>query len=465
MPTPRPIAALLIAALTLVSAACGGYSQRLAEVRMDVQTGNVEGAVDRVTELVLTGEAGENPEAFDLPLLLLERGALQQALQRHREAVADFTQADPMLETLDLSSDGVGNAATYLWSESKSLYRPPVYEKLMVNAMALSSYLALGEYGSARVEARRIGVLVDYFETTELGDHPMLGAAAYLAGLAMELGGERESALRFYIDAYARADAPGLAEAVARLGMRSTLRGNPQVVRARESLGLEADDDPPEGAAQEAVIIAWSGLAPRREPQRFPIGAVIAWYRVNTTYVMTDAQQASLNRAVAEDLLTWINFPVLVVTRNTVGRISVDVDGRTVDAPRVADLESFAIAQWEQDRPGIAFAAITRALTRIVAREGVQAIGRAADSGNGVGQAVGFLAGLAAQGAMQAADQPDTRTWTFMPAYLHVTRVPVSAGTHTLTVRGAGKGAWAGQQVTIDVPEGGAGVATVRFLR
>lgn len=452
----------LLAALALLLGGCGGYAQRMSEVRTAVAAGDVPGALGAVDGLVALAEEGRKPYRNDLPLLLLERGSLLQAAHDHARAVADFAHADQMLEVLDLSPDRVGAAAEYLWSGASSLYRPPIYEKLMVNVVALASHLAIGDYGSARVEARRIGVLVEYFETTDLATHPMVGAANAMAGLAMELGGEPQTALRYYLAAWTIGDAPGLPEAVVRLAHGSTLATNPEVLRARQALGLGPDDPPPPAPEQELVTIVFHGLAPFRVPEYLPIGAVIAWFRVDNSYAMTPEQEAALARGVAEDLLTWINFPRLAVWDNNLAAIDVYADGRAAPLEMLADVESFAIAEWERVRPGIAFAAVVRAVVRLLAREAVQAVGRAA---GGAGQTIGFIAGLATQGAMQAADTPDTRTWTLMPAYISIARMPVEAGDHVVTIEARGKGAADSVQIATTVRPGGTAVVTARFLR
>lgn len=429
---------LLIGLLGLLllssTGACGGYSQRLETARLSAQSGALDRALASVDELVARGRSGRSPQDKDLPLLLLERAAILQALGDHEGATADFAEADAMLEVLDLTPDRAGKAAEYLFSDARKLYRPPIYEKLTLNVMALSSYLAQGQIRSAVVEARRIGVLLEYFDDAGAGDHPMIGAAAYLAGIASERAGEGQSALRFYLRAWGLMDAPGLAEAVVRLGHASPVAPDSEVARARQTLGL-GPDEVPRAPAQEVITIAFSGMAPYRIAERLPVGVVFAWMRQNAAYSLGVDDQATYNRILAEGLLTWVNFPSLVVQHNARAQPWVSVDGRSSTGALVADFEAFALDQWERERPGVAFAAITRAITRVVAREAIQAIGNA---GNQTTRTIGFIASLAAQGAMQAADQPDTRTWSLMPAYLWVARTPVQPGSHTVEVRVGG---------------------------
>jgi len=454
--------ALVVAALFL---ACGGYTARLEAARVGVEVGDLDAALNAIDALVLRAEGGRRPHANDLPLLLLERAAIHQALGDHRSATDDLTAADPMLEVLDLSPDGIGTAATYLFSESKSLYRPPIYEKLMVNMMAIASFLAADNFSAARVEARRILVLTTYFEGTELANHPMLASAYAMAGLAMEMSGERATAARFYIQALEIQPDPTIAQGLLRTAPGTTMARHGAVGLARELLGLREGQElaVPE---REAIVIVFSGRAPFRVAERFPIGPLIALIRMDTAYALTGEQQARMNRAIAGDLLTWVNFPSLVVHPSRYGGFSVSAGGRTHVATPLAELSEFALAQWERDRPGIAFAAITRALVRIGAREAIQATGRATDQGGGVGRTVGFIASLATQGALQAADTPDTRTWTFMPGQLSIIRVPVDAGPQPLHIspRGAAGPGATTQRAVVDVPAGERRVVTVRFF-
>lgn len=453
--------AVLCAAL---ASGCTSYATRLFTVRESIAHGDLGVALDATEALIAQGEAGRQVVARDMPLLLLERAALYQATQQHDRAVADFTAADPMINVLSLTQNDAGEVGEYLWSDSADTYRAPIYEKLMINVAALGSFLALGDYSGAMVEARRILVYTDTYRGTDLESHPMIGAALMMAGLAMELGGERSEALRLYIDAWRVGPAPGLAESIVTLAPGTTLASNSAVLEARESLGLEPDDEAPPRAEQEVVTIVFSGLAPYREAEHFPIGAVVNMFR-DAGYSMSPEQQAAYARATAEDLLTWVNYPVLLVQANPLRHFRVSVDGRRAEIDPIADVESFALAQWQRDQPALALAAVTRAIVRVLAREAVQGISTAVGQGSDAARTVGFLIGLAAQGAMQAADRVDTRTWQMMPAFVSLARVEVEPGTHTVVVRGSGGDALEEQSLTLDVDEGERRVATFRFVR
>jgi hypothetical protein len=97
--------------------------------------------------------------------------------------------------------------------------------------------------------------------------------------------------------------------------------------------------------------------------------------------------------------------------------------------------------------------AITRMLTRVVAGEATR---RA--TGGGV---VGALLSLGTQATMTAADTPDTRSWSTLPARIAFGRVRVTAGQHeiTLTARGTQK------RQRVNVPKGGWAVINLTVLR
>ncbi|MBN1947040.1 MAG: hypothetical protein JW797_15300 [Bradymonadales bacterium] len=453
-----PISVLAAAVLLLV-ACSGGYAGRIAAFRDNLDRGDPQSALVSIDRLVAEAEttlAEQRDRDSDYPLFLLERGTLYQALGDHASAVRDFNQADQMLEILDLTPKGAENVGRYLWSDSSVLYRAPLYEKLMVNVLALSSYLALGDLAGAQVEARRLAVLNEYFENTELSEHPMLGAAAAMGGLAMELSGQPMAALRYYLDAYRINPTPALAEAVARMSPGTVLSDHAEVVAARHQLGLQAGQEVAPAPERELVAIVYTGLAPRRLAERYPVGMVVGWVDGSKTYQFSHHQRTTLERIEAEDLLTWINFPVLEVRPHLFGEVDLALAEQAQSAQLLVNVESFALAQWEQDRPGIAFAALTRAITRILAREVVQALGSDRTETD--------VAGLILQAAMQMADTPDTRSWVSLPSQIWMARMAVEPGPQTVMVNARGPGYMQSQALQVEIPEEGATVVVVRFF-
>ncbi len=429
---------------------CGrDYTSRLSDVFGLLEAGDPAAAVAALDELIDRGFAGKKPESRNVPLLMLERASIFQGSGDHAAAARDFNEADQMLELLDLTPQGMSGVAEYLWSGSAKNYRTPVYEKLMVNISSLASYLALGDVRSANVEARRIAVLLEYFESSGYEAHPMMATAGYLAGLAAELGGQHSNARRFYTDALAIAELPGLARSLEQLGQP---RENPEI-----------------------IAITFVGTGPRRKAEHLPVGLVLGW--LNDDFALTGEETELVGRFSAEELLTWVNFPVLEVPESGFQRSHLVIGEDIVTIPLVGDVAGLAIAQFEADRPAIAWGAITRALTRITIREGLQGVGRAVsnagddeeeedgdiDGGDVVG-GLFQLAGLFAQAAMQIADVPDTRGWSTIPASVNIVRQSTSAGPARVSLVADGPAGTVERVYDVNVPESGAVVLSARFL-
>lgn len=448
--TPSARTLLLSAALLaiILQSGCASYSRRMNRAMEHVYTAQYGSAFDEIDSLVRRAEAGKRPERFDLPLLLLERASLAQVVGDHEQAIADLRDADQMLELLDLTPDGFAATARYLFSDDLTLYRPPIYEKLLVNLMAAASYLHLEDYRAAGVEARRARVMVDFFRQGELADHPMIAAAYYLMGIAAELNGERTEALGFYEAAARRAELPGLQEAIRNLQ------------RPRRERRAQTDG--------EIIVILFAGLGPRRVPEHVPIGAAFAWIATAGWDPITSDDRRRYNEFVARGLLTWVNFPVLQQHHNLMRNYQLIMNNRRgpshqVRIPIIADIEGFAVQEWESQRGMIAAAAITRAITRIAAREAATAAGRAAGLDDRLFPGASLLAGLAIQGTMQLMDRPDTRNWTTLPATLRIARVRVPAGSYNLSVRPVSANTAASRAV--EVPAGGQRVLFVRAIQ
>jgi hypothetical protein len=81
-------------------------------------------------------------------------------------------------------------------------------------------------------------------------------------------------------------------------------------------------------------------------------------------------------------------------------------------------------------------AAITRAVTRVLAGKAIEA---AASTSKDKGvRGAGLLVSLIVQASMAAADVPDTRSWETLPARISVARIRVPAGQHDIEVSARG---------------------------
>ena len=101
-------------------------------------------------------------------------------------------------------------------------------------------------------------------------------------------------------------------------------------------------------------------------------------------------------------------------------------------------------------------------ITRAIAAEGARAAGRQSE---GAGALVGFLAAAVTEGALTAADKPDTRSWTMLPAQVYIARAAVTPGKHAVVVDVGGPGGRENRRYDVDVSSGGFVVLDITTLR
>lgn len=461
-------------------------------------------------------------------LAVLERAMILQALGMYKLSARDFQAADKELELLDIARDGVGQIGKYMFSDSATKYKAPPSEKLSLNAFNMINYLAMGDLSGARVEAKRFTVMRTYLEDYKPNAvHGAFGS--YLAGFVYEKLGEPEAAMRYYDEVLQQRPVQSLTPAIRRLagqvGYRSpTIRevlgevspvpmppsgtaAPPATQPAPQPPPSAAPAQPPSSEAQpggdvpvqrptatptetgpqvastskpvpanllasghlqapvapvfqgaggppsEILVVINVGRVPYKVPERMPIGLAVG---LAGTYITGDTR--ILERAAFK----FVNYPRLVPSGSLYEQASIQVDG--VDAPveLVSNLATEVEAEYQDLLPKIIGSAITRMITRALAAEGARAAGKQSQNAGGI---IGFLAAAATEGALAAADKPDTRSWTMMPAFVYVARVPVAAGQHRVDVKIWGAGGREKRQYKLDVKQGGYAVLDVTTLR
>jgi hypothetical protein len=139
------------------------------------------------------------------------------------------------------------------------------------------------------------------------------------------------------------------------------------------------------------------------------------------------------------------------------------LDGKPANIELVTDLTSEIVREYEELKPKIIGAALTRMIARAAAAEGARAAGRQAEGG--AGALVGFLAAAAVEGTLVALDKPDTRSWTTLPAQVYIARAEVLPGAHRVIVTVSGPRGSQTHTTDVKVPAGGFVVLDVTTLR
>src|SRR5690606_14996704 len=102
-------------------------------------------------------------------------------------------------------------------------------------------------------------------------------------------------------------------------------------------------------------------------------------------------------------------YPQLVDTPSTLGEAAVTVDGQPVAVDRLTDLGASIRTEYDEAKPKIIAAALTRMAARAGVAEGVRAAGKQESD------ALGDVLSILVETSLVALDRPDTRSWTMLP--------------------------------------------------
>jgi tetratricopeptide (TPR) repeat protein len=210
------------------------------------------------------------------------------------------------------------------------------------------------------------------------------------------------------------------------------------------------------GSSTEILVIAKTGRVPFKVPQRIPIGAAIG---LAGAYVTGDTTLLEYG------MFKVVVYPELVPARNLYADAELRIDGKVVPMDEASDLGAEIVAEYEEIKPKIIGAALSRMIVRAAAAEGARAGGNAAAKDSGAAGLVGFLAAAAIEGTMVALDKPDTRSWSTLPDKVHIGRAVVPAGAHTVEITVFGPGGKQRHTAELEVQEGGFAVVDVTTLR
>lgn len=414
---------LLLALLTSLTGCGPSYQKEVVELRTALDQRSISGALAAANQALGVDSSDQMPSVQDplVPLLLLERGALLHARGEYEKSARDLQMADPSLEVIDMEESTASDLAEFLFSDARANYETPPYEKVMLNTLNMLNYLAMGDLSGARVEARRLGVLEEYYGLE--AESRMMVLGAYLAGFTYEMSGRLGDASLWYKMA-AEQDMRLAQQALAALA-----EVRPSDDAAAQYAEKYPDASQPGENEGDILVVVESGRAPYYIAKRVPIGVALT---LASTH-MSPRNREQANRLAVEGLFKWVNYPELVAARRQSPRdATVRINGKLESSEFALDVERQAGAYYQRIEGRLAVAAITRLITRTIAAQGTEAAISRGESGS---QALaGFLVGKVVEGAMIAADMPDTRSWNSLPAYYTVTRARVPAGKHTVEV-------------------------------
>lgn len=453
--------------LLVVLAGCAGYQGDVGAVREALLAGDRAQALAAINDALDVDEPEHYPRrlASDNALLLLERGTIQQGLGRFSPAARDFRVADRHLEMLDLRTDAAGSIGKWLFSDDATVYKAPPHEKLLLSTLGMLNYLARGDLEGARVEVRRLRIMRAYLADAVSPDEARTNLGLYLSAFVWEMSGRHEEALRAYDELLVLdGEHPSIIGPVRRLSACDGFRSE----RLQATVGpTDPEAPPPECASPPrdrgtVLVVAQVGLAPYKAATRIPIGAAL----VMAGYVMYGPGLGASNEArarelAAKGLLKWVNFPRLERAPVRFTRVRVHINDRPAATELGENVTDLVIRAWDRLKGTVMVAAITRMITRAVAGEAAQQ----AAKGGGAAGGLALLAGLAVEGALVAADTPDTRSWVTLPSHVVLSRAEVPPGRSRVVVDFEGPIGRERREFDVDVPAGGFSVVVTSAMR
>jgi len=397
-----PLSRALLLSFLSLCLGCGGYTQRVAKARHALERGDAERSVAQLDKAI-----EDAPEAH-LPLLHLERAIARHQLGALKAASEDYQYADELLEVLDYTSATAEEVASYLYSDDSAPYRPPAYEKALINLLNLMSYLERGELSDARVEGRRFRVYADYFkdrvregDAEESSLAPLLTLGAALGAYVALSVGDRADALRW-------------------------------AEQSEQLTELVNEGAESEGSQQaRLLILSSSGLIAQKRPVRLGLGGAMLYLNAHPGHGMSAEEHRALQRSALSASVKWVNFVELKDTRPPrAGEGLISGLPRAPSPLLSVNLSALARSEFEVASGKMLTAALTRLLTRAAVGAGSRAVTR-----RRLGPLGSLLLGLVIEGGMSAADTPDTRAWSTLPAQLSLFWLTLPPGTYQLSSR------------------------------
>lgn len=375
-----------LSALLLLSG-CASFSSNFAKVENAAATRNIDVAIQTLDQLKLDGA--------NQVLHHLNKASLLRMQGNYTESNAEFDQAKRLMEEMSAVSV-TEQAGSVIVNERMKSYEGLPNEQLSVYSLAALNYLQMNDLDAAAVEARQFDVQQGLIASKYPEAKYLSGAfERYLNAMVYQSAGEMDSArieMEKAVEGYTANSSFGVPRALT------------------EDLARIAED---KRVKSEVVFVLHNGLGPTMED--FTI-------RVPNPNPM--AGSAILSLAV----------PKLVKRPVPVSRVVLSSDSKSTTSEVVEDVNDTAEKSLSDRLPAIT----ARAVARMVAKNLLA--GQAKERSAAVAGPFSFLADMAIDAGAAISESADTRTWALLPGNIHMARLSLPAGEHTVTATYYGEG-------------------------
>jgi hypothetical protein len=415
----------LLGGLALV-VGCASYTEETREIRSLYKAEAYREALDKLDATDI------KEQSRNRLLYRLEKAMILDRLGEGKRARTLLIEADKIVDELYTTSVS-RTAASFLVNDAQGDYEGEDYEKVAIHTQMALSFLADGDLGSARVEARKINnklhEINQGYDADTRNRYAEDAFARYLAGTIYEARGELDDAIidygravELYAGSFASFVSGGVPDALVKSYWRLLKKRN----RADKLSKLEKDyeklvelvkkEDEELGAAfGEVVVVHELGHIATKSTSEF--------------FITVGSQLVRFSFPVIKKRESYLEW------RETGLQVS---GGKLFRGENVADMDEIARATLDDRRGRL----VAKQMTRLLAK------GQLAEQAR---QNFGPLAGIAANVFTAVTETADTRSWTLLPEGYFLTRARLKPGTYTVELKTGGR---IGQIKTIKVEPG-----------
>ena len=432
---------ILLLAATVFFTACANKSITRYEALAPVFEHN--GCESAIAELQKQRDDlyGDNTEF----LYYFDLGVLQHYNGNYKESSLNFAKAEKVYD--DLYTRSISNeAAAIVTNDNVRPYRARPFELLVLYEMQIMNFLAQKDIDGAMVEVNRAQKAMMGLYQKDRGKTNDNGFLRYLTAIVYEMAGEPdEAAIAYYktVKAY-NENILNLPKEAREFIIESLRRSD----REDDIRTLKLDDitETPKATAardlgQEIIVMGYAGHGPILN-ELYMSGTYVSGGALNLTY--KDGKTGKLESVTlgappvagagnGQTFHISMALPEAHSFRSKVNHFNVTVDDQSGIRPeKVMALDKELEMNLKDD-----FAAtMTRTAIRVVLRTiAAQAAKKAMKTDNAL---INFFTSIGTDVAQSQLEKADLRIALFLPNSFQMTRIPVEAGSHEVTVTAEG---------------------------
>ena len=352
------------------------------------------------------------PGPADRVLYLMNKGMLLRMSGDYEESTRSLEEAKQLIENLRALSLRE-QALSFTVNDATKAFIGEDFERVMVNAYLALNYLEQGRLDDARVEALQVDVLLRNKgqKTTIVKPYEEDAFARYLTGIIYEDEGEWSDAMISYRQAYEGYEKQ---EKAFEVEMPQSLKHD--LIRLADRVGLT---DEAKKYREEFDI-----KKTMSEADLLQLGEVILTVHAGLAPIKRENATTVPNPATGRILR--IALPQYKSRAQPFGYATLAAEASPpVKTSRVENIQAIAEKTLDAEMPLIT----ARAIARMAAKDTFAAVAGNSGSNDSGGAA---LLGLLVNVAAVATERADTRSWFTLPGEIHLLRLPLPPGEHTL---------------------------------